>query len=204
MSTPDAVPSWQHAPMFRSPPEKRSRLGRVFVVSAVGFILALAIPQLPRLRARSAQAEARSHLLEIYALQAAHRAARGTFATSGDQLGFTPRTPHRYAYYIFGTSDCAGRSPEPPAPAAPCFVPAPAEPDSAAPASSFAPVIEAGTSTSPGRFLAVAVANLDDDPALDQWSISSQARRGAVFSGPETCAAGDTPAGEPCHDLTDH
>ena len=51
--------------------------------------------------------------------------------------------------------------------------------------------------------MVTAAANLDDDATIDAWSISSKDRRGSDRSSTETCASGDAPAGEPCHDVDD-
>ncbi len=51
------------------------------------------------------------------------------------------------------------------------------------------------------RFVAVARGNIDADPTLDEWSISSERR---IFKASGNCTAdGDNPAGEPANDQND-
>ena len=51
-----------------------------------------------------------------------------------------------------------------------------------------------------GNFVAVALANIDADPTIDQWSVASASR---VLGGANCTADPNAPAGEPVNDQND-
>jgi hypothetical protein len=171
-------------------------------IAVAGLVVGVAAPHCDRLRRRAATGEAQSSLRALATLQTARHDLEHRYVASPAELGFSPAAGDPYVYFFADPSACAGApdAPPPPDPGL-CVRTVSAGPS---PDPGTRPVVVPVFSAGPdGRYLVSATANLDDDAVLDAWSIASYPRRGGAISGPETCAAGDTPAGEPCHDLVD-
>jgi len=144
-----------------------------------GVLAAIAIPNFIRLQARSKQSECKVNLRNLAAAQVRHRAEHGEYASDFATLGFTVPAGNRYAYLLSENEVL------------------PIDPRYSA--NRVDPVLEArrlGLQLGAGRehFLAACVGNIDSDPTLDVWTVSSDDR-----SGPE----GDVPAGRPRNDVND-
>jgi len=183
------------------------------VVGIVAIAAAIAVPNFIRFQARSKQSEARMNLKAIYTAQMAFFQEKKHFSQWTSEIGFDPERNNRYAYFLsrmvwlqdrsttlidhHGTtytgiqvdslkygSASAQYSCDTPCGTAPITI----------------DTFNYGTGMSPS-FVAVARGNIDADPTLDEWSISSERR---VFKASWNCTAdGDNPAGEPANDQND-
>jgi hypothetical protein len=186
--------------MGSGPRGRTSALAVAAIVSTAGLFVALAVPQCGRIRDRSATGAVRRGLRALFARQLARHDLEHRYVAHPDELGFVPEDEDPYAYYFADPAPCA--APDAGAPdAGPCLrVVSKARSLAQPPRPLVAPAFIAGPD---GRYLVTATANLDADEQLDSWSVASHPRRGGALSGLDTCAAGDTPAGEPCHDVDD-
>lgn len=171
-------------------PEKGKTLTAVVIIIAViaffcciGFGLVIVIPNFVQFGARAKEAECRQYLKRLYVEQKALFAEKELYATDFETLEFKPEDKTRYAYVI-------------------------------APGQVLEPILEA--SQRPGLFEAMpaavrqslglqgtcpdcdvtmaCVGDIDGDPGVDVWTISTKERR----LGGETI-----PAGELRHDVDD-
>ncbi|HEY1907806.1 MAG TPA: DUF4190 domain-containing protein, partial [Myxococcaceae bacterium] len=65
--------------------------------------LGIAIPNFIRFQARSKQSECKTNLKALWTAQREHRNAKGQYATSLEELGFTVPRGNRYAYLLSET-----------------------------------------------------------------------------------------------------
>lgn len=133
-----------------------------FVIAVIGILAAIAIPNFIRFKAKSKQVECRTSLLQIFTAQEGLRTETGKYTESFETLGFEAPPKNRYAYFVG------------PAPAGLMEAQQGTEP---APS---ARQLELLTGSSPGVvdgvFTAFCTSQLDPDPALDIWSVSSADR----------------------------
>jgi type IV pilus assembly protein PilA len=136
----------------------------------LGGLVALAVPNFMRFQQRAKQAECKSQLRSIYTSQRAHFAEKDRFTENADDLDFRPPVPARYAYVfsVAAAETAQGQWVTPPGVTGHC-------PDC--------------------NFTAGCVGNLDDDPELDTWSISSMERTSPLGA--------RIPAGIPFNDYND-
>ena len=144
-----------------------------------GVVAAIAIPNLIRVQARAKQAECKMNLRNLAAAQVRYRAEHGQYATGFGALGFSVPAGNRYAYLL---SDAEVL---------------PVDPRYGA--GRIDPVSEArrrglDLGAGPDLFLAACIGNVDNDPTLDVWTVSSEDR-----TGPE----GVVPGGQPRNDVND-
>jgi type II secretory pathway pseudopilin PulG len=151
-----------------------------FVVAVIGILAAIAIPNFIRFQAKAKQAECRTSLRSIHLAQEQSAGERGRYSSSLEELGFRAPPNSRYAYFVGPTP--AG---------------------TAAAQLDTAQAFSAGdaklyTGVEPGvaddAYVAVCLAQLDPDQAIDAWSVSSAVR---------TIDGNRVPAGEPFHHLDD-
>lgn len=158
-----------------------------------------------RFGAKSRTSEAKVALRELYVAQLAFAADAGRWAQTVEELGLTSRRGNRYRLALAadplvlvpgrgdgGMHGALGVDDER------FFGPATAlHPDSQQPSSdaAHAAAIPARVwSGSAGEFHAAATGNVDLDPLLDVWSISSE---------PRECLGRWVDAGVPCHEVDD-
>lgn len=141
-------------------------LGLVYV-PVVGILAAIAIPNFIRYQARAKQSECKANLKSLWFAQQAHFSEHDAWATTAEELHWAPEPRTRYAYRI--------------------------GPDSVVPASAAStlstPALEGGYP--PGLMdlvgshgqcpdacvlTMVCAGNVDSDPTVDVWSVSSQQR----------------------------
>lgn len=169
-------------------PEKKSS-SVMGVLAALGVavmcclgVAVLAVPNFLKFGARSKEFECKANLKALFVAQKAHFADEDTFATDAETLGFVPEST-RYSYLIAPgqvvPSNIRGGDPR--------------------------GLVEATPGTirqslgvhgkCPDCFVTMAcTGNIDGDPGVDVWTISTRAR---VIQGE------DVPAGEPHHDVDD-
>lgn len=181
---------------------RKSPLAVAVPIAVAGLVVALAVPQCRRVKSRAGIGEVQRSLRAAFTLQLARNDLEHRYVANPLELGFSPAPGDPYTYFFADPTACAAPLENAPEEVGPCLrligeghlpAGAPARPV-------IQPLFVGGPD---GRYLITATANLDDDAQLDSWSIASYGRRGGALSGPETCAAGDTPAGEPCHDAED-
>ncbi len=191
------------------PRRRLSLMGVVMAASALGTVVAIIVPNLPKFRAHGRQQEAKATLLRVYAAQTARFAVHGSYVSSIAQLGVTLPRENRYTLALSTPTEFTGVLRDSPAPDAP----GPATSgicadrhhfgESQAPCKPAETVSANVTAGSTGSFIATVAANLDHDGVRDEWSISSEYRAAGSVSSATTCASGEAPAGEPCHDVDD-
>jgi len=175
------------------------------VVAIIGLLAAIAIPNFIRYQARSKQSEAKVNLRALFtAERSRYQDGQDTFLNNIRIIGFTPERGNRYAYVLDLATTWENRNGALVVqnqtdgnigvdafkfPTVATTQPAAVEGVLLFGGTGVAPPTPAGVSAPcPGcNFLAYATANLDTDPGIDTWVISSD---DAVI----------TPA---CGDLTD-
>lgn len=175
-------------------------------LAIIGILAAISVPNFTKLQARSQQSEVRSNLRALYDFEQAHLMEYSRYTKSVVRLGFAPERGNRYQYGLKASpitpDDRTGATATTALTADAIMV------DVFQYGSASAATIRTQSPCStpfvtPGpagaAFTALAQANIDDDPTIDLWSISSVSRE---MSG---CAdvAGNVAAGEPANDVND-
>jgi len=175
----------------------------MIVVAIIGILAAIAIPNFIKFQARSKQSEVKANLKAAYTAQKAYLQEKDKYSGYINDIGFSPERGNRYAYYIGGTGTCQDRATtllDTTAVANCIEVDNLRYPDAApTPAASVTATV---TTAIPYQFWMSAAGNVDNDPGLDTWSISSESRASGA-SGTAGCPSGNNPAGEPCTDAND-
>lgn len=174
----------------------------MIVLAIIGIIAALAIPNFLRFQARSKQAEVKGTLKAIYTAEASYQAEHDTYSPYFTEIGFQPERGNRYAYSLGGANvelRTAGAT----------VMPAGGKVDAISVDGALfgGPAVPAFTGTLVGvlggdrqGFTATATAQLDSDPGVDSWQISTQSAVHAAQCGnSETALA----AGDPFNDYND-
>jgi len=137
----------------------------------LGVLAAIAIPNFVRYQARAKQSECKTTLRALYRDQVNYRAAHGRYASRFTDLEFRVIPGNRYAY-LLSASEVV--------PVDPRY------------RTGFDPVAEVrpfGVGVKGDEFVAACVGNIDDDPTLDVWTVSSADR--------------SVPAGTPLNEVND-
>jgi len=184
----------------------------MIVVAIIGILAAIAIPNFIKFQARSKQSEAKANLKAIFTAEKAFFQEKDRFSSLTGEVGFEPERNNRYAYYLasggilelrqttqitqattyngievdefkYGSGFAQGAT----YPTDPCSV---------------TPGVTPASPNPPGpTFTATASGNIDADPVVDMWSISSETR---TVSGGGNCTADtNNPGGEPANDQND-
>ena len=183
----------------------------VMIMTLIGILAAIAIPNFIKMQSRSKQAEARANLKAFFVAEKGYFANADTYSNLISIIAFAPERDNRYCYDVGGgaspvwqsrTTSVTGTDTVPPTQTsimADTFKYASVGITSVMTSTVTATV----TSGQNGTFIASAVSNLDGDPTLDQWSISSYNRNSAVASSTTQCSVGNNPEGEPRNDIND-
>jgi type II secretory pathway pseudopilin PulG len=156
----------------------------VIYVPIVGILAAIAIPNFMKFQARSKQAECKSNLRQAYTAQKAYFADKDQYGTTAQQIGFDPFKPSRYLYVIG-----EGSSIEPS-----MSQTSNADLVAGIPAELREAIGVQGTCPDSCTLTMACAANLDTDPTLDVWSVSSEPR---IIKGEQV------PAGIPRNEVND-
>jgi type IV pilus assembly protein PilA len=178
----------------------------MIVVAIIGILAAIAIPNFIKFQARSKQSEAKANLKAIFTAQKAFFQERDRFSTLTGELGFEPERNNRYAYFLTNTGNIQARTGAALVTAITFngiavdtfkYGSAMGQPYTTTVCSSAAGL----TGTPATRFDALALGNIDADPTVDQWSISSDSR---TFTAGGNCTAdANVPGGTPTNDQND-
>ena len=158
-------------------------LGIVYV-PVVGILAAIAIPNFIKFQARSKQSECKVNLKSAYFAQQAYFADKGDYGKTAAEIGFSPEKGNRYLYQISAEG----------------LVPATQSTLSTADLQAgYTPglidlVGTHGQCPDNCVLTMVCAGNIDNDPTVDVWSISSQQR---------SIAGEVVPAGTPFHERDD-
>lgn len=174
------------------------------VVGMIGVMAAGAIPNFIRFQARSKQAECKSNLKSVYTAEQSFYAEKQAYSTNTSEIGFGPQRGNRYAYFLFDVGQLQDRStartgdgPGVTGIGVDTFKYQNARPLSYSDVPALAGGAKAGVhgQCPDCSFVAVCAGNIDQDEALDVWSISSTDRTGKK---------GETiPGGVPYNDVND-
>lgn len=174
----------------------------MIVVVIIGVLAALAIPLFSELQSRARRAEVKTTLRSAFVSQRAYWQVADRYGGTTVEVGFSVERGNRY-HYVFADacplSEARNALVAPTASGQTCIQVDTFAHAGAVPAPATA-VTEFVTNTT---FLLGAAGNVDSDPDLDQWSISSESRAAGPTSTATTCRDMPAAAGEPCHDAGD-
>ena len=167
-------------------------VGGVAVMCCLGSV-AIALPNFLKFNVRAKQAEVKSHLKAAWRAEQAYFAAHDGYSESLEQIGFLPERGNRYLYLVSPRG--AVLTPGTPGPGDHSIFEVDPRMASSLKTAALIAAIPSGVLAQAGvhgacpqacQVTIVAVGNLDNDPGLDVWSISTESR---TFAG-EVVAAG--------------
>ena len=185
----------------------------MIVVAIIGILAAIAIPNFIKFQARSKQSEAKANLKALFTAEKAYAQEKDKFSSLVGEVGFTPERNNRYAYFsgVGGTQDNRTGTITVTATtdtgiSADVFKYGAAA-NTAAPVATTCggnPALAVGLwsdATAGGQFDGEAIGNVDNDPTMDIWSISTLSHTGSATcdGSPSAPIAG----GEPANDQND-
>jgi type IV pilus assembly protein PilA len=170
-------------------------IGGLSLVCCVGTFGAIALPNFIHYSTRAKQSEVKANLKGAWTTEKAWLAEKDTYSESFEEMGFIPEPRNRYRYVL----SPSGETLLPGAPDGGMHGSIAADrnsgqhPDNAALLAAIPPALLAeagvhGKCPEACRVTLIGVGNLDDDPEVDLWSISSDAR---------TIDGVSVPAGQP-------
>jgi type IV pilus assembly protein PilA len=130
----------------------------MIVVAILGIVAAIAVPNFLRYQAQSRQSEARANLSGIFISETAFFGEQSRFSSTTDTGYQVAGTSNRYTYRTHAT-DSTGTDTG--------VVAINAGVGTVAPENTVIP-----SASSMTGFTATATANLDNDPAIDQWHVN--------------------------------
>lgn len=188
-----AFPPGAPPPDTGAPAPKKSRvltfvligLGLVFFCPCLGIVTAIAIPNFIKFQARSKQGECKAHLKSWFTLERAYMNDHRKYSPFVHEVGFNPEPGNRYAYLAAAEGLLEDRSRPAPVTHAQDIgidVDLSRHPLAAPYRNTRLPELEGGvspgiTGTCPDCDITlVCIGNIDGDPDLDVWSISTRDR----------------------------
>jgi type IV pilus assembly protein PilA len=178
----------------------------VITLAIIGVLAAISVPNFMKLLARSKQSEAKSNLRALYDLEQAHLMEFGVFTNSVARAAFAPERGNRYQYTLSASpqvlDDRTGTLGSTALNATTIMVDTFRYGVAAAsgiPAPSPCSVVSLTPGPVGAAFTAQAQGNVDEDAAIDIWSISTENRS----LGSCSHVAGNVAAGEPANDVND-
>jgi len=198
----------------------------MIVVAIIGILAAVAIPNFIKFQAKSKQSEIKANLKTLFSAQTAYMGEKETYSTSVALIGFKPERNNRY--YI--ANGCAAANLVDRSVAAEAITNAScgfsvdtwkgwtgtttgAVTNITSATGASAAAVAAGTGVcvmaadtgcvatgNTGAFYAVGAANIDNDPSLDTWGISSM---NVVTAASTLSEAGNIPPGTPLNNIND-
>jgi type IV pilus assembly protein PilA len=134
----------------------------VATVPVVGILAAIAIPNFVKFQGRSKQGECKAALRTLHTQALAYRAEHSTFPSTFAELGWEAHPGARYSYFLSDSEVSPATAPQLNA----------ADLDSHKAEIVTKQIFSAGPGA-PDEFRAACVGNIDTDPTLDIWTISS-------------------------------
>lgn len=191
------------------PPETQPRKSNATVViivvivaalglcCVVGVLAAIAVPNFMRFNARSKQSEAKSNLRAAYTAEKAYFMDKETYSELPAEVGFSPYSKNRYLY-AFGDGDLVAANDSNAKDATGYKADPTIQTDSAMekgiPAALWSEVGLSGTCPDACSITIIAAGNIDTDPTIDVWSVSTKER---------TIDGVSVPAGQPHQHVDD-
>ncbi len=173
----------------------------MIVVAIIGILAAIAIPNFIRLQGRAKQAEAKAHLKALFQAEKAFQQVHDKYSQYVVEVGFFPERGNRYAYTlgaIAGPFDDRSGT---------LGTVATTTTGISVDVFKFPPItlvnyVCSGTGVGlvNGEFIGGAQAQIDDDPALDQWTVSTGSRQ---MGGSGCDGAGPAAGGEAVNEQND-
>jgi type IV pilus assembly protein PilA len=186
----------------------------MIVVAIIGILAAIAIPNFIKFQARSKQSEAKANLKAAFTAEKAFIQEKDRYETLINIVGFSPERNNRYAYYLSATGSLQQRTTTQPVTAADAqgvdvdvFKYAGASQPYTAPVCTpttglTLPGLSGGGAT-PLVWTGLAKGNVDTDPTIDEWSISTDSRIFPTTVDATCSVGGNNPSGEPANDVND-
>ncbi len=156
----------------------------MIVVAIIGILAAIAIPNFVKFQARSKQSEAKANLKAAFTAEKAYAQEKDNYSTQINLVGFLPERNNRYAYFLTNTGSLQDRTTS--------LIPTGSTETgvnvdvfkygataTAAYADGCAAAGPKGAGISgsgPYDWTGLAIGNIDNDPTLDTWSISTASR----------------------------
>jgi len=180
----------------------------MIVVAIIGILAAIAIPNFIKFQARSKQSEAKANLKAVFTAEKAFFQEKDRFSSLTGEVGFEPERNNRYAYFLNATGTYEDRTNSTITQATTyngvlvdVFKYGTANSmNQTAPVNQCTGSGTVGVVATPPSFVAAAAGQIDADPSIDAWSISSDSR---VLSGSNCSADANNPSGEPANDYND-
>jgi len=180
----------------------------MIVVAIIGILAAIAVPNFFKFQARSKQSEAKANLKAVFTAEKAFFQEKDRFSTLIGEVGFEPERNNRYAYFLApgGATEARTGSTITQATTYTGVLVDIFKYGTANSMNQTAPVNQCtgsgtvGIVTTPPSFVAAAAGQIDADPEIDAWSISSDSRN---LSGSNCSADANDPSGEPANDYND-
>lgn len=157
--------------------------GGLSILCCLGSVAAIAVPNFYKFNRRSIQSEVKTNLKGAFTAEKAYFAEKDTYSESLEQVGFIPDRGNRYRYYLSARGDMlipgmpdGGWHSNVAADLKKDLLTGNATLQASVPAALLADTGIRGTCPGPCNITIVAVGNLDSDPTVDVWSISTEDR----------------------------
>jgi len=141
----------------------------MIVVAIIGILAAIAIPNFLRFQAKSKQSEAKTNLGGIFTAEISYFGEHNYFGNFAE-IAWAPTGTTRYTF-VSGDFTNTGSG---------TFTPAPGGTDNAGNTTPYA-LTHATPARTDNNFLIGAAGNIDNDPAIDEWTINDQRTLVNVF-----------------------
>jgi len=185
----------------------------MIVVAIIGILAAIAIPNFIKFQARSKQSEAKANLKASFTAMKAFYQEKDRFSSIVTEIGFVPERNNRYAYFLNGAaavlSDRTGAVEAYPAGSNGVGVdqfkgyPAVVYQKSACAGTGIPDAATWNDAAGAAQWTVFAVGNVDSDPDLDHWSISTGSRTFPAAATATCMQTGNVASGEPANDHND-
>ncbi|HEX9573177.1 MAG TPA: prepilin-type N-terminal cleavage/methylation domain-containing protein [Myxococcales bacterium] len=185
----------------------------MIVVAIIGILAAIAIPNFIKFQARSKQSEAKANLKASFTAMKAYFQEKDRYSTFVQDIGFVPERNNRFAYFFNSTNVVlSNRS---------GAVETYAGGETAIGVDVFKGYAAIGYGSSPctgvgmtdaaqwadtagaSQYTVFAIGNVDADPDLDRWSISTGSRSFPATATGTCTMTGPDAGGEPANDHND-
>ncbi len=143
----------------------------MIVVAIIGILAAIAIPNFLKFQAKSKQSEAKTNLKGIYTAETAYYGENNTYNTF-ERVNWQPVGINRYTYDLGSDTGITPATGPYPGPGTLFKI-------DGTPAITMPSISQ---TVSDNNFMAAAAANIDNDPALDQWTINDNNVLANTFS----------------------